>query len=127
MNKRDKLLESIDTADTMTANGLNYGSTVDRGANFNVLENKVKAVFRVDTLPTGAGNITFQVFSGAATAPTAVIAQSPLYDRTALTLNQLIDVPIPSGVLLRYFRLGVANSAVDTTIVLEGELKPVFG
>jgi hypothetical protein len=126
MNKRDRLLHSIETTDTMTANGLNYGDDIDRGSDAPVLGAKVKAVFRVNAVFV-AGNITFRVFSGAAATPTVCIAQSPEIDRTTLAVNDLIDVPIPSGVLDKYVRLGVFNSIISATGSLEGELQPVFG
>jgi hypothetical protein len=126
MNKRDKLLQSIDASDTMTVNGLNYGDDLPEELDYNILENKVKAVFRVNAVFV-AGNITFRVFAGATASPTVCVAQSPEIDRTTLAVNDLIDVPIPSGVLDKYVRLGVFNSIISATGSLEGELQPVFG
>lgn len=121
---RDAMLQSIDTSDTVTANGANYGDDINRGSAAAILRHKLKAVFRVKTA-FAAGNFTLNVYSAATATPTAIVASSPLIDRTTLAVGDEVEVLIPSGVLLQYTRLGLINSAISATGAMEADLVAV--
>lgn len=126
MNKQDILGRSLESTDTVTANGKNYGSDVPIKDGYRIGENKVKAVFRVTTA-FAAGNFTLEVCSGASASPTTVVANGVLTARDGYAVGDMIDVPIPAGVLGAYNRLCVNNTSLSGTGAMEADLRTVFG
>lgn len=124
INVGDALLTSLWATDTVTANGINYGSDIPLDSAGRFLEGRVKVRFQVTTAFTGAGDVSLVLYSGAAASPTAVNKTIYSGTKVALTVGTY-EIVLETHALSEFNRLGVNNSGAASTGAIKADFVPI--